>query len=505
MRMRRFELGIRPMLLLTFAYCAAHEIVILVSPPHVLGLSYLFGGIPFIIPIVQSIVCARRSSHEVRLGWVLWSTALIMALTEMLQSAWDDFSGQSQDLRILPTLFQVVSFSICLLLVSTPMFSERSRLIRAFDVALALAVCGLCDAAFLLVHAFFQGPDWLLFLTLMRLVALIAAVLAMRSTASSQMHTLLRFVVIYQAVDLFSTILLNEIMGVWLGQIDVTKLDFFLESSPIALALAMRFWPGERPKASTSQHYLVRSGLPLFLSLTLVGLGGLLMPHQRALGITGCVLGIAGYILRATVVHSRSMAAEDKLRRDLSHLRGLVSQDALTGVGNRRAFDEALANEWSAAPIGTPFGLALLDIDYFKQVNDSLGHPYGDLCLCEVAGVLSRVVRGAAEHVCRFGGDEFGLILPGSGLDRAAEIVEQIRDQVKGLKLRAVGGQRITLSIGVAVVEVSGAYSVGSVLEEADQRLYEAKRRGRDRVEFRSLPEPSWQIDPAAEQDTMVG
>jgi diguanylate cyclase (GGDEF)-like protein len=147
----------------------------------------------------------------------------------------------------------------------------------------------------------------------------------------------------------------------------------------------------------------------------------------------------------------------------------------------------------------------LLDIDYFKQVNDSLGHPYGDLCLCEVAGVLSRVVRGAAEHVCRFGGDEFGLILPGSGLDRAAEIVEQIRDQVKGLKLRAVGGQRITLSIGVAVVEVSGAYSVGSVLEEADQRLYEAKRRGRDRVEFRSLPEPSWQIDPAAEQDTMVG
>ncbi len=167
-------------------------------------------------------------------------------------------------------------------------------------------------------------------------------------------------------------------------------------------------------------------------------------------------------------------------------LAALSRTDALTGLANRRRFDEAWAAEWQrAGRMGLPLALALIDVDHFKAYNDHYGHQAGDACLRQVAALLAAEARRSGELVARYGGEEFVLVLPGATAAEARIVAERIRAAVEG---RAMPHEHspvtsvVTISIGVASARVQRAEQADALLKEADVALYLAKQQGRNRV-----------------------
>ena len=161
--------------------------------------------------------------------------------------------------------------------------------------------------------------------------------------------------------------------------------------------------------------------------------------------------------------------------------------DGLTGIANRRHFDEAYALEWRRAHRNQyPLSVILIDIDYFKRYNDSKGHIKGDACLKVVATSIENSAQRAADLVGRFGGEEFVVLVPHADARQSGELAERIRAAVAELKL--VHGTSevcdvVTISLGVASGIPHGATSPDGLLIAADQALYRAKDNGRNRVE----------------------
>lgn len=163
-------------------------------------------------------------------------------------------------------------------------------------------------------------------------------------------------------------------------------------------------------------------------------------------------------------------------RELLQRLAHLSLSDPLTGLANRRSFDEALGAESARTRrAGGTMGLVILDVDEFKQFNDRHGHQAGDEALVNVARVLAQQAR-AEDLACRIGGEEFALLLPGADVATAAAVAERIRVAVEG---RATPAGAVTVSAGVAA---SGGENPTALLALADSRLYDAKAAGRNRV-----------------------
>jgi diguanylate cyclase (GGDEF)-like protein len=181
---------------------------------------------------------------------------------------------------------------------------------------------------------------------------------------------------------------------------------------------------------------------------------------------------------------AEQVALSIRSRQLREQLRELSIRDPLTGLLNRRHMEESLLRELSrAARTKQPLSVVMLDIDHFKSFNDTFGHEAGDHVLKEVGQVLQKNVRDS-DIACRFGGEEFTLILPEADCDTALEIGERVRKAVKGLQL-TLGRQhlgRITISAGISVFPVDGD-TLQQLLSISDQALYEAKEKGRDRVE----------------------
>jgi len=164
-------------------------------------------------------------------------------------------------------------------------------------------------------------------------------------------------------------------------------------------------------------------------------------------------------------------------------LREQATRDSLTGLFNRRYLEESLARELHRTTReGSPLCVAMLDLDYLKRFNDTFGHDAGDRVLRELGRLLRDRLR-RSDISCRFGGEEFVLVLPGSSLADATQRVEEIRLLVKELQLRhddQILG-RLTVSAGVAASPQHGS-TAAELLQAADAALYSAKQAGRDRV-----------------------
>ena len=158
-------------------------------------------------------------------------------------------------------------------------------------------------------------------------------------------------------------------------------------------------------------------------------------------------------------------------------------RDPLTGLFNRRFMEETLSREIRRAERHRqPLGVIILDLDHFKRFNDTFGHDAGDSLLREVGGFLKANIRGS-DVACRFGGEEFFLILPESNLEDIHGKAEELRQKVSMLTVEHLGRSlgTITASFGVAVFPIH-ALTTTTLLRTADQALYQAKRAGRDRV-----------------------
>ncbi|WP_368644080.1 diguanylate cyclase [Castellaniella ginsengisoli] len=165
---------------------------------------------------------------------------------------------------------------------------------------------------------------------------------------------------------------------------------------------------------------------------------------------------------------------------------GLSLTDGLTGLANRRHFDEVLAREGDRSRRERrPMSLLMLDVDWFKSYNDQYGHPAGDVVLCQVARVLLESVRRPGDLAARYGGEEFAVILPGLDVEAARNLAGQIRARVEALAIPHAHGLsgRVTISIGVAEMDLDDAHAAETLVGQADAALYRAKDNGRNRVE----------------------
>ncbi len=196
----------------------------------------------------------------------------------------------------------------------------------------------------------------------------------------------------------------------------------------------------------------------------------------------------AGYIsgLQRDAAYRSLHASQEALAHANEELQKLAALDGLTGIANRRRFDEAARYEWQRGRRhGMPLSLLLCDVDSFKLYNDYFGHPAGDLCLKKTAAVLTNQLKRPADLAARYGGEEFALLLPETDMDGALALAEACRAELERLVLphpRAECGV-VTMSIGVACTVPGENRSLEELIEAADSALYAAKRGGRNRVQ----------------------
>lgn len=182
----------------------------------------------------------------------------------------------------------------------------------------------------------------------------------------------------------------------------------------------------------------------------------------------------------------RLAARVRRLERSNDELMRIACRDPLTGLANRRHFDELLSTEWlRAARDRVPLSLVMLDLDYFHALNERHGHIGGDGCLKGVATAMARCLRRPSDVVARYGGEEFAALLPNTDVIGACSVAERLRARVEQLQMPH-GGSRcssvVTLSAGVATITPTPDSSRDLLIAAADVALFRAKRKGRNRI-----------------------
>ena len=197
--------------------------------------------------------------------------------------------------------------------------------------------------------------------------------------------------------------------------------------------------------------------------------------------------GAADFIskpVNAAVVRAR-VRTQLTVKRQSDALRELTLTDGLTGVANRRAFDEKLQAEWRrCARAQVPMGLIMVDIDHFKLFNDHYGHQAGDACLQVVGAAMKRAALRPQDMVARYGGEEFAILLPQEDSSGAEAVARRVLDEIAALGIAhacSSSGSNVTVSMGVASVTPNEKVEASALIKAADALLYQAKAQGRNR------------------------
>jgi len=224
------------------------------------------------------------------------------------------------------------------------------------------------------------------------------------------------------------------------------------------------------PKATLKSHLT----LPLTVEGEILGCISLNSDQSNAFDAQDLqFLSVIGYQMAATLKHFQRF----------SSIKNIAIYDTLTGLYNRRYFEERLGMDAQKSFYGgTPLSLVMVDIDHFKKVNDTFGHTEGDQVLCRVSSLLKSSIR-KKDTVARYGGEEFILILPEAGLEASFVIAERIRRLIENTLFEVGRAQiNLTVSMGISNFPSHRAKSKEELIKMADQALYDAKRGGRNKV-----------------------
>lgn len=247
------------------------------------------------------------------------------------------------------------------------------------------------------------------------------------------------------------------------------------------------------PRSSTA--LIIWNASPTLFTMAVLVQSAFLIRQHLLFGISSLMLALLFYTMRTAVFQTQLMqaeaahsASEDQLRRANDQLHKISVADPLTGVANRRRFEEIAQVEWNRAMrFGWPLTLLMIDVDFFKALNDSYGHARGDECLIQVAASLCASLRRGGEMLARYGGEEFVALLPNTRPDEGTQIAEMMRSGVLGLGIpsaRAEASEFLSVSVGLASTVPSPGDSLNHLLAAADAALYHAKARGRNRTEI---------------------
>lgn len=303
------------------------------------------------------------------------------------------------------------------------------------------------------------------------------------------------------------------------------------------MAAALQGQPGKSSRYSnTLKHTMFYYATPYFLDGKIIGTMRIAFAEEKAtekqlritkllttinviiLVLTAIIVGILTSKLRRSIRNVENVALKigegnppseypKPISRELTSLVETIAQmsekitiqqakliqltlvDGLTGLGNRRKFDEALAYHWQLCRRSdSPLSVLIIDIDYFKRYNDTLGHPAGDKCLKQVAELLTQTVSRQTDIVTRLGGEEFGILMPDTDKSGAGHIAQQIHDKINTVQFPhpdSPVASYLTVSMGLEALRPSDDTIPSSDLfEKADKALYQAKHEGRNRIKI---------------------
>ena len=455
----------------------------------------------FVPPFSAFVVCraqARRRGSQTRANWGLVSAGLLLWCVGVLLSGWADASGHSTDTVASVEDLTYFLYGVPILLaISLPAANQRLRLFAAIDGLQVLIAGVLVYIQIFGVIPFTAAAEPVPVNLLVRTYNLenlaLAAAASIRLLAGSApaeekrfFRMLTGFLWCYAICSgSYNALELDEMNQI--GPHDLLPGLPFLLFAVLAYAIPRRLVAAEDgSRAQTALATFIENGSPIFFSFALLALGASIARTNFAFGIAAISLALVLYGVRATLLQSRYIESQIALRDAKERVEQLSLQDALTGIANRRHFDQALDIEWRrAVRSSSPLSLLLLDVDFFKRLNDEFGHRRGDAYLIEIAAALQGCVR-AGDLVARYGGEEFAAILPGTSRKGAENVASRMQQAVREIRLAelAEAAPRITISIGVSVSEAPHPGSYVDMIDASDRALYAAKRAGRDRIEF---------------------
>jgi len=481
-----------------FFYLTFHFLVIVLPAP-----GYASAFVVAALGLLRIICCLwwfrKLASSPVRFRWLLYAVGALLGNTSIQLYAWRSLLSSSHNYLSSPASLLTSLACIPILLSITSNFNERApRAVREIDMALCLTLGYLFLAQILFPASVPVGRETANILSINRLIDFESVFLlvcaAMQFLVSDNVEDR-RFLYVYFSYMAISTPLL-AIRNRWAARYPVDIWDLAVDIPPLVFILfALNPLPAPVRNLTPSPRIvrLARGGNPMFISLALILLGLAVSRLHFYLGATGILLGVIGYGLRNAIIHGKLLETEDSLLAAKAELEVQASKDGLTGIPNRRSFDETLGREWRSADrkSGT-LAILMIDIDFFKLLNDAYGHQTGDDCLVIVAKAIQDMLPRAGDFVGRYGGEEFAVVLPGTSFDGAIAVAERLRSGIVQLALENSKSEYefITVSVGAAVGSVANVPHFSLLLKTADEALYRAKRAGRNRVEAVDLTVP---------------
>ncbi|WP_263357441.1 GGDEF domain-containing protein [Acidicapsa ligni] len=467
----------RPILVLAISggYLALYAATMVIFTSASDALSYTIAGFPGLAALLAGWGAARKTSGSLRLRWILllssiaiWTVGMFaMSILDLYLPRWPHVNTFSASLIIL---------SLRLVIVSSPPEERSSTTIPWMDVCLTVLICTLALAD---THLF-ERPHFTQFFLIFKVFLAGAALIVLPSLTSSQEKHFGRALCVFLGLDAISFFLNDYIVYDTLGWHHHSPFDFMICLPNVGFAI-LAYFPVRntgKPAYSPRTRYIIRAAMPLFSMLAAFLLGACLTLIHPLIGFAAIGVAIVIFGLRLAVTQSQHMEAKDQLTDQ-------TMRDHLTQIGNRGAFELYLKRDWKYADRNDDFlALLMIDVDYFKEVNDNYGHPYGDTCLVAIAQCISNLLPRTIDSVSRYGGEEFAVILPLTRLEGALIVAEKIRAAVSALPLPGANGRSLSVSIGAAASgHLNYITSPELLVEYADRALYKAKQSGRNRVE----------------------
>jgi diguanylate cyclase (GGDEF)-like protein len=445
---------------------------------------YPYGAAVNVLAAGFCVALAARHGGRARGRWLLLTVQFAMLSLSLWVPTLHLMAGWPST-RVTAWLisgFASTSFMFCLLPLSA-LAESPSTAKRVLDAAMTLILCGLN-----FLTAFSTGPSGFsnrhLQVSFTTVVFLLISAEATRRAASTEaQRQFAGLTTVYLASRVVIMFLINIVDNLWLATPRELPFDLFYGMPQLLFAaLAMDQLQTRRmPVRKRAPNALWASVLPSFVLIASVVLALHIVQEFPLLCSLSIGVSVVCFVLRTHLLYQRMMREQQALIVRTGQLETLASNDPLTGIGNRRWFEEVAFGLLQTGPERRS-ALLLIDTDGFKQINDTFGHRVGDELLITIAETIEDQMSAIDGACCaRIGGDEFAVLLPDVAAGMALEAAERFRKSVATIPSpeRAC---RASVSVGVAVA--SGRVPLSSLLELADEALYRAKGKGRNTVEL---------------------
>jgi diguanylate cyclase (GGDEF)-like protein len=448
--------------------------------------------------LLAALACFWRASHcppAIRTHWRLVAASLaFIFVAAAIEAPAEIFFKAVPTVASIGDFFFFSAFVPILLAITLPdegVFDRFTFLLDSFQAAACscLAYTALMGAFPLTsdpAQAMPYAPLEYVYDTEYLVVVLLAALRLFLGTRNASDRFFFRILLLYTSLYAVTSGIYNH----YVGKYSLTNgVDALNDIPSAALALAAIFAPAAvtslSPRAGRPTLVgLIDNTRPVFLSLALIGLSAVVAVRHYAVAFAFIFGAFILYSLRASRLQGKIETAQAELEQSNLRLAEIALLDGLTGIANRRKFDQFLSMEWGRARRSRqPLSLLLIDVDQFKHINDTHGHPAGDECLCRISRVLSTTLIRPADLIARYGGDEFAVLLPETGSLGASTVACRIRSALSK-DSADWPAYATTLSIGVATWNAEVDSSPDELVSAADRALYAAKHNGRDRVEL---------------------